>query len=254
MLVIIEDMHWTDVASQKLLIASIRKAENKSIMIVVSYRTGEVEIPEYDEHYVSEFSMKRLSAQKSETLFDSINIGVPLSVIQKQDVLEKCEGVPLFLEELTLNAIRNSSHENGRVYLETPSTLFDLFIQRYDSFEPQVKAVAQLAAVIGQEFKPKIIEAILGLRQQQCAHIIDILVDKDQIYKTDQNSNWYQFKHALIRGAIYDNTLYQDKYRLHKAVYDQLNSGDRIRSAIMMRCIPHHHKMLMFYATFKKAN
>jgi class 3 adenylate cyclase len=253
-LVIIEDMHWADVASQKLLISSIRKAENKSIMIVVSYRTGEVEIPEYDEHYVSEFSMKRLSGQKSETLFDSINIGVPLSVIQKQDILEKCEGVPLFLEELTLNAIRNSPHENGRVYLETPSTLFDLFIQRYDSYEPQVKAVAQLAAVIGQEFKPKIIEAILGLRQQQCAHIIDILGDKDQIYKTDQNSNWYQFKHALIRGAIYDNTLNQDKYRLHKAVYDQLNSGDRIRSAIMMRRIAHHHKMLMFYAAFKKAN
>jgi len=166
-------------------------------------------------------------------------------------MLGKCEGVPLSLEELTLNTIGSA---RDQTQCKIPASLFDLFIQRYDSFEPQVKAVAQLAAVIGQEFKPSMIEAILGINSQQSTYAIRILLDKERIYKIDPATNWYHFRHALIRGAIYDNILNQDKYRLHKAAHDNLNSVDRVRSTIVMHRIAHHKKMFTFYASFKQDN
>ncbi len=253
-MVIIEDMHWADAASRRLLDASIKKFENQRIMIVVSYRTKEVDFPEYEEPYVSEFSVKRLSSLASAELLDSINIGATLSEKDKRAILAKCEGVPLFLEELTLNAIRQAGQDSDRVHLKTPSSLFDLFIQIFDGFEPRIKAVAQLAAVIGQDFKLNMIESILGLNAQQSMYAIGELLDKDQIYKIDEKTNWYQFRHALIRGAIYDNILNQDKYRLHKAVHNHLDSAERTRSTLVMRRIAHHHKMLKFYAPFQQAD
>ncbi len=250
-LVIIEDMHWADDASQRLLEASIKHIESKQLMVAVSYRTKESDIPEHDEHFVSEFLMKGLSSQKAAEMLDAINVGTaPLSASQKQSILHKAEGVPLFLEELTLNAIRSDHSSNSASTLQTPPSLFDLFIQRYDGFKPKTRAVAQLASVIGQEFDIDMISAILSMTDTTIVKIASELEGEEQIYKTDIDSSWYRFKHALIRDAIYDNTLNQDKYRLHKAVYDHLNNIINISSTIAIQRVTHHKNMMDFYSSF----
>ena len=250
-LVIIEDMHWADAASKRLLEASVKGLEKKSLMVVVTYRTEGVEIPEFDQPFVTDFALKRLPARKSSELLDSLYTGATLSDEQKQDILNKSEGVPLVLEELTLNAMRHATSDDN-THLQTPSTLFDLFIERYDGFSKDVKALAKLAAVVGQEFDLDIIAKILELSTKQADNIIQTLIEEEQVFQVDQDASWYQFKHALIRDAIYDNTLNQDKYHLHTAVFDYLNSLNEITSTIAIRRIAHHQKMMGFYAPFKQ--
>ena len=250
LLVIIEDAHWADDTSNRLIENSIKNVESRQMMIVASYRTNEIEIPEYDAHYASDFLLKRLSKQTAAELLNSINIGTPLAQKAKQSILDKCAGVPLFLEELTLNAIREANSNGENTHLKTPASLFDLFIQQYDSFDPTVKAVAQLASVIGQEFDLSVITPILGLSKTQSTRAVSVLIEREQIYQLEKDASWYQFKHALIRDAIYDNTLNQDKHRLHKAVHEYLSNHDSLRSTVVVRRIKRHKKMMKQYASY----
>jgi len=250
-MVVVEDMQWADAASRRLLENSIHRVEKRRLMIVVTQRPEALPLPDYHAHYISEFSLKRLSPEKSRELLNSINVGLPLSSEQKQDILDKSEGVPLFIEELTLNEIRKNKSGYKQTHLKTPSSLFDLFIQRYDGFDPMVKAVAQLAAVFGLEFDLGMVFRILGIAKKQADTITGVLLEEEQIYRINDNSSWYHFKHALIRGAIYDNTLNQDKYRLHKALHHHLNSIDGVRSTVVINRIAHHLKMREHYVPFK---
>lgn len=249
-LVVIEDTHWADKTSIRLIENSIKNVETRRMMIVASYRSNEIEIPEYDAHYATEYLLKRLSKQTAAELLNSINIGTPLPQKAKQNILDKCGGVPLFLEELTLSAVRDANSKDHINHLKTPASLFDLFIQHYDSFDPTVKAVAQLASVIGMEFEMTVIEPILSLTTTQSSHAVSMLIDREQIYQLEKDSGWYQFKHALLRDAIYDNTLNQDKYRLHKAVHEYLSNNGSIHSTVVVRRIKRHKKMMKHYAAY----
>ena len=252
-LVVVEDAHWADDASKRLLSASISVLEKHRLMMVISYRTNEGKIPEYDEHYATDYLLKRLSNETAASLLDSINIGTPLPEEMKQNILDKSGGVPLFLEELTLCAMREMNSSEQESHLKTPASLFDLFIQRFDRFDASVKSVAQLAAILGQEFDFDMISPILGLNHDQSDTALALLIDEEQIYHLEEHSTWYQFKHALIRDAIYDNTLNSDKHRLHKAVHEHLDQLDNQQSTIVVRRIAYHKKMTKHYAAFAHA-
>lgn len=249
-LVVIEDMHWADTASQKLLEASIKNIARNRLMIVVSYRSNQGSIPEYDQHYVSDYLLNRLTDKSAAKLLDSINIGTPLPDTIKQNILKKCGGIPLFLEELTLSAVRETNASDNDTHLKTPASLFDLLIHRFDQFSPSVKSFAQIASVIGFEFDLETVASISNLSDDECRQAISQLSDEEQVFPLEQDSIYYQFKHALIRDAIYDNTLNQDKHRLHTAVYKHLSKVETTDTMIIHNRVSHHKKMMSYYAAF----
>jgi class 3 adenylate cyclase len=251
-LVVIEDMHFSDEASKALLMQSIRRAKRYRIMIVVTTRP-DFEQLDSKEDYVTEVPLKRLAKHKALELLQNVKFDKQLPDKIRHEILDKCDGVPLHLEEMALHIGEHLEKSGGEEQIEgikTPATLFDSFIERFDRYPESVQMVARAAAAIGREFDHRILAPVLESSEESVSQAINALIDNEQIYPSAEESNYFIFKHALLRDAIYDNTLNQVKYKLHKSIVEHLSNEASSESILTMKQIDHHQKMLGNYAAY----
>jgi hypothetical protein len=83
---------------------------------------------------------------------------------------------------------------------------------------------------------------------------IGSLMAEEKVFRVQAHCSCYHFKYALVRGLIYNHTLIQEKYRLHKATCQYFNLAKGVRSTVLIRRIEHHHKKQQQYVAFKPAS
>jgi predicted ATPase len=121
--------------------------------------------------------------------------------------VEKVDGVPLFVEEMTKATLESGylTERDGRYELAgplpslaIPTTLQDSLMARLDRLVT-AKAVAQYAAVMGRQFSYALLQAVTRLDAATLQRELERLVEAELIYHRGvppQAS--YVFKHALI--------------------------------------------------------
>ena len=164
LLIIFEDTHWADPTSLELFGQIVDKIPSLRVLLIVTYRP-EFDPPWIGRPHVTALTLNRLGERESGAMIDRVSGNKPLPASVKQDIIERTDGIPLFVEEMTKAVLEaESGGEAQRTAatvpssaLSVPASLHASLMARLDRLGP-AKEVAQIGAVIiktGGKFKIK---------------------------------------------------------------------------------------------------
>jgi class 3 adenylate cyclase/predicted ATPase len=219
-----EDLHWIDPTTQELLDLFIRRIDRLPVLLVATFRP-EFTVPWAGEPHVTVLNLNRLSRADSETLVRQLaanTASLPSDLIG--EIVERGDGVPLFLEEVTKTVVdAEPSQQSGstapRPPLSVPSTLHASLIARLDRIGPIAREIAQIGATIGREFSYEL-TAIVAERPEQVLHdTLGHLVEAGLVFQRGESPrSSFLFKHGLLRDAAYSTLLRGPRRTLHARI------------------------------------
>jgi predicted ATPase/class 3 adenylate cyclase len=222
-LFILEDLHWTDPTTLEFLGVLIDQTPTASLYLLLTCR------PEFQpswshRSYLTEVTVTRLSREQIIRMAVQIAGGKSLPDEILQQIVNKTDGVPLFVEELTKAVLEsgmlkdvNGQYEiTGSVSaLAIPATLHDSLMARLDRLV-SAKGIAQLGAVIGRQFSYELLEAVSQLDAPTLQRELGRLVEAELLYQRGLPPHaTYTFKHALIQETAYESLLRSTRQGYH---------------------------------------
>ncbi|WP_262272521.1 adenylate/guanylate cyclase domain-containing protein [Microvirga yunnanensis] len=214
LLLLVEDAHWSDPTTLEVMDRLVDRVASERVMLLITSR------PEFSPRWrtrsdVMVLPLAGLSQHQTAELAEAIAGGAELPADTFQQIVERTDGVPLFVEELTKAVLER---EAGAV----PATLHDSLMARLDRV-PAAKAVAQQASVIGREFT---YDVLAGINPQDGAGLgaaLGQLISAGLVsMRGTPPDATYTFKHALVRDAAYGSLLKSRRQELHGRVADVL--------------------------------
>ena len=162
-LMIYEDVHWIDPSTRELLDVAVERVARFPVLLVITFRP-EFQPPWIGPAHVSPLSLSRLGHREGMALAGSVAGDRILSDAVIQEIIDRTDGVPLFLEELTKAVTEAGAREGGVSALlsatSVPATLHASLMARLDRLGPTTKEVAQIGAAIGREFSYEVLAAV----------------------------------------------------------------------------------------------
>jgi predicted ATPase len=140
-LMVFEDAHWIDPTSRELLDLTVERVHRLPVLLLVTFRP-EFQSPWAGQPHVTILALNRLDRRLVEQIAEGKTL--PDEVVDQ--IVERTDGVPLFVEELTRSVL-----ESGARLVGIPTTLHDSLMARLDRLA-SVRLVAQIGAAIGREF------------------------------------------------------------------------------------------------------
>src|SRR6185369_15925826 len=165
-------------------------------------------------------SLTRLSQTEVKAMIRDLLKGGSIPQQLVDQIIEKADGVPLYIEELTSSTLNAPLQEaSGRTEqppsLRVPETLSDALMERLDRVAPS-RRVAQIAAVIGREFSNDLLSAAARIDDDDMQSALALLDQADIIFRVGISpSVRFAFKHVLLRDAIYDSLLKSKRQQIH---------------------------------------
>jgi predicted ATPase len=248
LLFILEDLHWTDPTTLEWLHLLIEQTPTASLLVLLTCRPTFQ--PSWShKSYLSEVTVNRLSHTQVEQIVTGITDGTILPPEVLAQIVEKTDGVPLFIEEMT-KAILESGQlkaRDGRYpftgslrALTIPATLQDSLMARLDRLVT-AKAVAQYAAVIGRQFTYALLQAVSQLDEAMLQHELRRLVEAEIVYQRGVPPQaTYTFKHALIQDAAYASLLKSTRQRYHQQIAQVLEEQCTDTAQAQPELLAHH--------------
>jgi predicted ATPase len=225
-LFIVEDLHWTDPTTLEFLNLLIEQIPTTSILTVLTCRPH-FQPAWHHRSYVSAITVNRLTHVQVEQIVTGMTDGKTFPQEVLQQIIEKTDGVPLFVEELT-KAIVESGHlqdVNGHYEFTglfstfaIPATLQDSLMARLDRLV-SAKGIAQYAAVIGRQCPYELLQAVSQLDKSTLQRELGRLVAAEIVYQRGVPPQaTYTFKHALIQDAAYASLLKSTRQQYHQRI------------------------------------
>ena len=226
-LMVFEDAHWIDPTSRELLDLTLDRVHRLPVLLIVTFRP-EFQHGRSGQPYVTMLALNRLGKHDVTALVRGLSGNAPLGSDIVEEIVERTDGVPLFIEELT-RAVLERAGEDRRVTavlsvspvpaLAVPATLHASLIARLDRIGAAAKEVAQIGAVIGREFFYELIEPVAQCSRTELRAALARLTETGLLFcrgVAPQSS--YLFKHALVQDAAYGTLLRGRRQELHARV------------------------------------
>jgi predicted ATPase len=221
-----EDLHWADPTTLEMLGLVIEQAPTVPMLHVLTYRP-EFSPPWPPRSHVTPLVLIRLERPQVEALITQRAGGKTLPAEVVQYIVDKTDGVPLYVEELTKMLLASLLlREEADRYVLTgplhavaiPDTLQDALMARLDQLE-RAKEVAQLGAVLGREFAYELLQAIAPQDEEILQTGLAQLVKAELLYQRGRPPRArYLFKHALIQDAAYASLLKRTRQQVHQQI------------------------------------
>lgn len=222
-LAVLEDAHWADPATLDFVAHLIERMAQARVMMLVTTRP-EFEPPWGEAAGHEILALTRLDGAACSRLVGAIAFdgGLPATVVRR--IVEKADGVPLFVEELTktvIDAVEELDDAALAAGLAIPETLSDSLMARLDRLQG-AKATAQLAAVLGREFTLDMLR-IAAPERTDIAGDLERLCESGLVRRGD--AGLYAFHHALIQDAAYESLLKKRRREVHGLVAQAMLVG-----------------------------
>jgi class 3 adenylate cyclase/tetratricopeptide (TPR) repeat protein len=219
-LVVVEDAHWIDSLTQSFLDSISREFQNNRIMLIVTAR------PEYLERFNGEgrltLRLGRLALPHARQVIKNLcgELQLPLETIDQ--IVDRSEGIPLYLEELTKPVLDHWASGAQSELLPTliPASLQDSLMSRLDRLGKS-KEVAQFASCIGQTFSLQLLVKLMARPSAEVNDLLAQLLQADLIYREVLAQELrFTFKHALLQDLAYESLLRGKRRLLHQSIVE----------------------------------
>jgi len=217
-LMVFEDAHWIDPTSRELLDLTIERIRTLPVLLIVTFR------PEFQPSWtgqsqVTMLTLNRLDRRDRSALVAQIVGGKALPDEVVDQIADRTDGVPLFIEELTKSVL-----ESGVPLVGIPTTLHDSLMARLDRLA-SVRLVAQIGAAIGREFSYQLLRAVSRVREDELRAALARLVASELVFQRGAPPEAvYTFKHALVQDAAHGSLLRSTRQQLHAQIAEALEA------------------------------
>ena len=230
-LMISEDAHWADPTSLELLNHVINTVPSLRVLLIVTFRP-EFEPPWIGRPHVTALTLNRLAEREVGTMIDGVIGNKPLPANVRQDIIERTDGIPLFVEEMT-KVVLEAEGESAAIQmaaavpspaLAVPTSLHASLMARLDRLGP-AKEVAQIGAAIGREFSYALLTTMVRNPEVELNSALDRIVAAGLLFRQGTPPHaTYVFKHALVQDAAYGTLLREPRRALHARIAETLKS------------------------------
>ncbi|NPA24888.1 MAG: AAA family ATPase [Deltaproteobacteria bacterium] len=230
-IVIIEDLHWADASSLRLLGSLYRLAEKHRVSFINLYRPGYLDdegrsVLNRPGRY-HEIQLRPLNERDSEKLIGRLSEGRELSGALRKRIVAQTGGNPFFIEEVVYSLLEDATRisrswevaiEGGNNAVVIPSTINDVLSARLDRLEELDRELVKIASVVGRNFFDRVIRDVaagiddLDLRLQRLKKA-RLILERERLQEVE-----YFFKHALVQEAAYGMILIPQRRMLHLRV------------------------------------
>ncbi len=230
-LMIFEDAHWTDPTSLEVLGRVVDRIATLRVLLIVTFRP-EFEPPWIGQPHVTSLTINRLTRRDVGAMIDRVagNKLLPQSI--RQDIIERTDGIPLFVEEMTKAVLEAESEGAARrtaaavppPALAVPASLHASLMARLDRLGA-AKEMAQVGAAIGCEFSHALLASVVRETGVELGSALDRLIQAGLLFRQGVPPHaTYLFKHALVQDAAYGTLLREPRRALHARIAETLES------------------------------
>ena len=230
-LMIVEDTHWIDPTSLEVFGRTVDQIKTLPALLVVTFRP-DFNAPWVGQSHVMFLALNRLGEREAAAIITHLvgNKELPADVMA--EIVERTDGVPLFVEEMTKAVLEAESEGEGRrtvaavpsPALAVPASLHASLMARLDRLGP-AKEVAQIGAAIGREFSHALLAAVVRKPEAELGAALDRLIAAGLLFRQGMPPHaTYLFKHALVQDAAYGTLLREKRRALHARIAETLKS------------------------------
>jgi class 3 adenylate cyclase/tetratricopeptide (TPR) repeat protein len=247
-LMVFEDAHWIDPTSRESLDLIIDRVSALRVLVIVTFRP-EFTPPWVGRPQVTLLTLNRLSPRQRAEMISGVVGGKTLPREIADQIIERTDGIPLFVEELTKAVLESGVvAEAGGHYqvtgqltpLAIPTSLHASLLARLDRLAP-VREVAQIAAALGRSFSHELISALSIVPVEQLDDALDQLVTAELIFRRGVPPDAeYTFKHALVQDAAYGTLLKSRRQQIHARIATTLEEKFPEMVASQSVLLAHH--------------
>ncbi|HEY2227535.1 MAG TPA: AAA family ATPase, partial [Xanthobacteraceae bacterium] len=227
-----EDAHWIDPTSRELLDLTVERVRSLPVLLIVTFRP-EFQPPWTGQPQVTMLALNRLGPRDRTVLAEQVAGGKTLPTEVIDQIVDRTDGVPLFVEELTKSVLESGllRAEADRFVLDHalpplgfPTTLQASLLARLDRLA-SVRHVAQIGASIGREFSHQLLCAVCRLPDDELRAALGRLVASELVFQRGLPPDAvYTFKHALVQDAAHGSLLRSTRQQLHSQIAEALEA------------------------------
>jgi class 3 adenylate cyclase/predicted ATPase/tRNA A37 threonylcarbamoyladenosine biosynthesis protein TsaE len=230
-LMIFEDAHWIDPTSLEALGRAVDRIRALRVLLIMTFRP-EFEPPWIGQPHVTALMIGRLTQRHVDAMIAQVVGNKSLPVGIRRDIIERTDGIPLFVEEMTKAVLETESEDEARRTAAlipssapaVPASLHASLMARLDRLG-RAKELAQIGAAIGREFSHALLAALVGKPEAELGSGLGRLIQAGLLYRQGEPPHaTYLFKHALIQDAAYGTLLREPRRALHARIVETLES------------------------------
>jgi predicted ATPase len=228
-LMIFEDAHWGDPTSLEAFGRIVDRIASLRVLLIVTFRP-EFEPPWIGQPHVTALTINRLAERDIGTMIDRVIGNKLLPANIRKDIIERADGIPLFIEEMT-KAVLEAGGEPEAMQtaaavpspaLAVPASLHASLMARLDRLGP-AKELAQIGAALGREFSHALLAAVVRKPELELGSSLHRLIRAGLLFRKGVPPHaTYLFKYALVQDAAYGTLLRQPRRALHARITDTI--------------------------------
>jgi class 3 adenylate cyclase len=247
-LMIFEDAHWTDPTTLEAFDRVVDRIRSMPVLLIVTFR------PEFTSSWIGRpnvtiLTVNRLAERDIGAMIDRLVGDKALSAGIRQEITERTDGIPLFVEEMTKAVLEvegegRAEHPVAAVpsaALTVPVSLHASLMARLDRLGP-AKGVAQIGATIGRQFSHALLAAVARKPKVDLNSALDRLVVAGLLFRQGAPPYaTYLFKHALVRDVAYATLLRDQRRALHCRIAQTLEQQFRDTVELEPETVAQHY-------------
>lgn len=248
----IEDIHWSDAVSLKMLEYLINGSDSAPLMVIPVSRDAEHIQSFFSKYSIQTIKLNQLKAEDARHLAECLLRMKPVEEKLVEKIITTSDCNPFFIENIVQNMIESGvlvEATDGTYFLSKdiksiniPSNIQNIILSRLNSLLFEEQVVCKTASVIGRTFMADILRALVpdGITEYIFKNALENFETHNLILREDERQASYYFKHITIRDVVYNTILESTRKELNMMLLSYLESRFRDNLSSVVERLEYH--------------